>query len=78
MGIRAQSLYLLVEKRARELGWRVVEIDLRGFWNVEWRVGSRGILPWAQLPSGAKHENEGFLSVFFAGFCRLFRQFVYR
>jgi hypothetical protein len=68
MGIRAQSLYLLVEKRARELGWQVVEIDLRGFWNVEWRVGGHGILPWAQSASGAKHEIEAFLSVFWPDF----------
>jgi hypothetical protein len=38
MGVRAQPLYLQSEKKARELGWRVEETRLTGFWSREWRV----------------------------------------
>jgi hypothetical protein len=77
VGIRAQSLYLQSEKKARELGWRVGEMRLTGFWSREWSVGRGEILPWAQPARGAKHESEVLFECFLAGFCRLFRQFVY-
>jgi hypothetical protein len=64
MRIRAQSLYLQSEKRARNLWWQVEEMSLTGFWGLEWRVGGHGILPWAQSASRAKREIEAFFVVF--------------
>ena len=76
MRIRAQSLYLQSEKRARNLWWQVEEMSLTGFWGLEWRVGGHGILPWAQSASRAKREIEAFFSRFWCDFGQYLCRFV--